>query len=73
MRTSESSSADNSEGMAIPEIGDLSEMPVSFFDFQTAELNSEIIGVRALMASASSPMAPVGRRGKNRTSTALLP
>ena len=72
MRTSESSSADNSEGMAIPEIGDLSEMPVSFFDFQTVELNSEMIGVRALMASASSPTTPAGRRGNNRTSTALL-
>jgi hypothetical protein len=58
--------------MTIPEIGDFSERPESFFNFHTIELNSEIIGVNALRASASSTLTIAGRRGKERTSTALL-
>ena len=57
----------------MPDIGDFSESPASFFDFHTAELNSEKIGVSSLNAAASSSLIMLGSLGKERTSTALLP
>lgn len=57
----------------MPDIGDFSESPASFFDFHTAELNSEMIGVSSLNAAASSSLIMLGSLGKERTSTALLP
>ena len=73
MCTSEFRNSDSSAGISMPEIGDFSESPASFFDFHTAELNSEMIGVSALNATASSSFTTLGSLGKERTSTALLP
>ena len=69
--TSESSSIESSGGIEMLEIGDFRDKPESFFNFHTAELKSDIAGVRAFKASAPSPTAPAGKRGNERASTAL--
>ena len=71
--TSVFSIIDSSEGIDTLEIGDFKDNPESFFSFHIMELNSEITGVRALIDSACLPMAFEGSRGKERTSTELLP
>ena len=73
MRTNESCNADSSLGTTMSEIGDFRESPESFFNFHTAELNSEMIGVSALNSAAASSSIIAGNLGKERTSTALLP
>ena len=73
IRTRDARKQESSEGTEIPEIGDFKESPESFFAFHTCELNSEIIGVRERMELASSGVISSGKRGKERTSTALLP
>ena len=72
IRIKESCNADKLLVTTISEIGDFNESPESFFNFHTIELNSEIIGVNALRSSAPSSSTIAGKRGKERTSTALL-
>ena len=61
----------SSSGIVIPSMGDLSEIPLDFFAFQTSELNAMIDGVNNLIDSNSSELNESGNLGKLVTSTEL--